>query len=77
MIIGTSVLIATINAVACIIFDKITYFEAKKTKVEETYSKFVKITVMQFFNISVIILLINFNLEGLQDNGVSSGFNII
>lgn len=76
MVIGTSVMIATINAVACIIFDKITYFEAKKTMVEETYSKFVKITVMQFFNISVIILLINFNLNGFRDSGVTSGFNI-
>ena len=69
MVIGTSVVIALINVIACIIFDKITYLEAKKTKVEEPYSKFVKITIIQFVNISIIILLINFNLNGVHNRG--------
>lgn len=59
-------MIATINAIVVFIFDKITYLEAQHTQNEDTYSKFIKITLMQYVNISVIILLLNFNLRGVD-----------
>lgn len=48
---------------ACTIFEKLSSFEKKYTKNDATVSTFVKITILQFFNISVVILLVSFNLK--------------
>ena len=65
-------MIAGINIVACTIFASITTFEAQQTVNDETYSSFFKILIMQFINISIIILLVNFNLSSSSsDNTIS------
>jgi hypothetical protein len=66
LIVGTSVMVSVINSVAITIFVNITYIEANHSISEETYSSFARITIMQFINIAVIIMLVNFNLDGLE-----------
>lgn len=60
---GAPIIIAIINVVACTIFDLMSSFEKKYTKNDATISTFVKITILQFFNISIVILLVSFNLK--------------
>jgi hypothetical protein len=60
---GAPIIIAVINVLACTIFDLMSSFEKKYTKNDATVSTFVKITILQFFNISVVILLVSFNLN--------------
>lgn len=60
---GAPIIIAVINVVACTVFDLMSSFEKKYTKNDATVSTFVKITILQFFNISVVILLVSFNLK--------------
>lgn len=60
MVIGTSLVVVIINIVICLFFDKITFIEKKHSVNDETMSQFKKITVMQFINIAVVILLVNF-----------------
>jgi hypothetical protein len=61
MIIGTSVVVVIINIAVCTFFDKIVFFEKRHTVNDETMGQFKKITIIQFINIAVVILLINFN----------------
>jgi hypothetical protein len=59
-------MVSVINTVAIEIFARITYFEAHHSVSDETFSSFSRITIMQFINICVIIMLVNFNLDGLE-----------
>ena len=61
MIIGTSVVVVVINIAICTFFDKIVFIEKRHTINEETMGQFKKITIMQFINIAVVILLVNFD----------------
>lgn len=56
-------MIAVINVIACTIFELLSSFEKKYTKNDETMSTFIKITILQYFNISIVILIIGFNLD--------------
>lgn len=69
---GAPIIIAIINVVACTIFDLMSSFEKKFTKNDATISTFVKITILQFFNISIVILLVSFNLKF----GLANAFGI-
>lgn len=54
-----------INVVACIFFELIAKFERKHTINEETISQFSKITIIQFINVALIVICVNFDfLEG-------------
>lgn len=66
LIVGTSLMVSVINTIAIMIFVAITYIEAHHSISDETYSSFTRITIMQFINIAVIIMLVNFNLDGLE-----------
>lgn len=61
MIILTSVVVVIINIAICTFFDKIVFIEKRHTVNDETMGQFKKITVMQFINIGIVILLVNFN----------------
>lgn len=56
-------IIAIINLLACITYESITTIEAPITKNAQTVSTFNKIFMMQYTNIAILILLINFNSE--------------
>jgi hypothetical protein len=56
----TSLMIVIINVFTCTIFEYIVYFERCHTFNDETMGQFRKITLMQFVNSGLIILLINF-----------------
>lgn len=62
MVVGTSIVIAVINVITCTIFEKTVSFERKHTINDETMAQFQRITIIQFINIGVVILLINFDL---------------
>lgn len=62
MVVGTSVVIAIINVITCTIFERTVSFERKHTINDETMAQFQRITIIQFINIGVVILLINFDL---------------
>ena len=54
--------IVLINIIACTIFEKISAFEKRQTINDETIGQFFRITIMQFTNIAVVILLVNLDL---------------
>ena len=56
-------MIVVINVIAAKVFELIASFEKAPTKNEETSSIFMKLTVLQFFNIAIVLLLVNFNLD--------------
>ena len=60
MIYGTTFAVIIINMVACMIFERIVAFEKRHTQNDETIGQFQKIVIMQFINIAVVILLVNF-----------------
>lgn len=66
LLIGSSVVVVLINVITCFIFEKISFVERQLTVNDETKGQFQKITIMQFINIALVVLLINFNLiDGL------------
>ena len=64
---GAPLVIVIINSVVPIIFDLLTSVEGHKTKTKETMRTFEKVTLMQYFNIAIVLLLVNMNL------GISTG----
>jgi hypothetical protein len=62
MIIGASCVITCINVIACMIFEMMISLEKKQTINEETTSQFTKITIIQFINVAMIVILVNFDL---------------
>lgn len=66
LVFGTSVIIVIINVVICFIFELISRVEKHHTQNEQTLATFAKITVLQFINISLIVLLINFTIPGAE-----------
>lgn len=64
---GSSLMIVFINALICYIFERISYFEKHHTQNGETEYQFKKIVIMQFTNIALIILLVNFNATKYKD----------
>lgn len=65
MIIGSSVMVTVINLFASTLFTIMVSFERKHTINEETEALFIKKTLIQYINIALIILAVNFDfLEG-------------
>ena len=60
MVVGTSLVVVVINLITCIIFEKIVFIEKRHTINDETQGQFTKITLMQFTNIAIVILVVNF-----------------
>jgi len=54
---GAPAFIAILNAIVSNIFKKIAPFELFYTKNDETASIFIKLTVLQFFNVAVVLLV--------------------
>ena len=63
MVIGTSFVVVIIKIITNTIFEKIAPFEKRHTINDETKGQFTKITIMQFINIAIVILLVNFNMK--------------
>ena len=62
MIVGTSIVVVMINTICSMIFDKIVFVEKRHTINDETIGQFQKITILQFINIAIVVLLVNINL---------------
>ena len=60
MVVGTSLVVVVINILTCTIFERIVFIEKRHTINDETQGQFTKITLMQFTNIAIVILVINF-----------------
>lgn len=58
---GAPMVIVIINSAVPIIFDMLTGLERHKTKTTETMRTFEKVTLMQYFNIAIVLLLVNMN----------------
>jgi predicted exporter len=65
MIVATSMVVVVINIIMCIIFERIVSFEKRQTANDETIAQFQKITIVQYINIGIVILLVNF--DSLQE----------
>lgn len=61
LVTGTSFVVVFINIATCIIFENLVFIEKRHTINDETLGQFQKITIMQFINIAVVILLVNFD----------------
>ena len=53
--------VTMINVIACTIFEMIVKLERKHTINEETISQFTKITIVQFINVAIIVICVNFD----------------
>lgn len=67
LVFGTSMIVVIINVIFCVIFELISRLEKHHTQNEQTLATFSKITVLQFVNISCIVLLINLTFKGSED----------
>lgn len=61
MVIGSSLIVVMINVITCTIFEYIVAIEKKHSINEETIGQFSKITIMQFINIAIVVICVNFN----------------
>ena len=61
MVIGSSMTIVLINIITGMVFEKIVVFEKRHTLNEETIGLFMKIFILQYVNIAVVILIVNFD----------------
>lgn len=64
-IVATSMVVVTINIIACWLFERMSEFEKKHTVNEQSATQFVRIMVMQYFNIALVIFCVNLNLESI------------
>ena len=71
IIYGSSMMIIFINALINYIFELISGWEKHHSESEQTIYQFKKIVIMQFVNIALIVLLVNFNLQNqyAEDGG--------
>ena len=60
MIVGSSVMVTVINIVATTLFNVMVDLEKKHTINEETETLFMKKTLIQYINIALIVLAVNF-----------------
>lgn len=72
MVIGSSLVVVAINVVTCTIFEMIVVIERKHSVNEETVGQFSKITIMQFINIAIVVLCVNFDF--IKGDGLFLGF---
>ena len=61
IIVSMSLIIVIINILICFLFQYISAYEIHLSENDQTYSQFQKITITQFINLSIIILIVNFN----------------
>lgn len=65
MIVGSSIMVTVINLIASTLFTVMVKFERKHTINDETEALFIKKTLIQYINIALIVLAVNFDfLEG-------------
>lgn len=72
MVIGSSMVVVMINVITCTIFEYIVAIERKHSVNEETIGQFSKITIMQFINIAIVVLCVNFDF--IEGDGLFLGF---
>jgi len=68
MIVGTSMIVVVINIIICTFFELTVSFEKRHTVSEETQGMFNKISILQFINIALIVLIVNFDFIDDRDN---------
>lgn len=64
MVIGSSCVIVMINIITSMIFERTVAIEKRQTVNEETIGMFMKIFILQYINIAIVILIVNFNFIG-------------
>ena len=64
--IGASIVIASMNPVACIVLQKLARISRWKTLPQETYQGMLWTLVTQYINITIVIFLVNYNIEALS-----------
>lgn len=69
MVVGTSMVVVVINVVASTVLTFSVAIEKSHTVNDETMGQFKKLTILQFINIGLVILIINADLVGVDDNG--------
>jgi hypothetical protein len=67
--------VVTINVIVTKVFEALAKFEKHYTKGDQTVSTFMKITILQYFNIAVIAMLANFqtDIRFLKNFGILNG----
>ena len=79
---GAPAFISIINIIVSNIFKMIAPFELYYTKNDETASVFTKLTILQFINVAVVLLIqsLKFNIPGLNElhffDGSYTDFNL-
>ena len=73
--VGAPMTVVLINVIVTKVFEALAVFEKHYTKGDQTISTFIKITVLQYFNIAVIAMLANFqtNIGLLKNFGILNG----
>jgi hypothetical protein len=61
IVVLTSLTIAAVNIFATFLFEKMVVLERQQTVNDETEGLFRKITFLQFVNIGIVIIIVNFN----------------
>ena len=61
--VGAPMTVVTINVIVTKVFEALSKFEKHYTKGDQTISTFIKITILQYFNIAVIAMLANFQTD--------------
>lgn len=63
LMIGSPMAIAFINIMVGKIIELIAYFQKLHTRNAETMVIFREMTILQYFNIAIVMLIVNFNIE--------------
>lgn len=71
--VGAPMTVVIINVIVTKVFEALAKFEKHYTKGDQTISTFIKITVLQYFNIAIIAMLANFS----SDIGLLKNFGIL
>lgn len=53
--------VVIINTIVCMFFEYVVVIEKKHSVNDESMGMFIKITIIQFINIGLIVLLVNFH----------------
>lgn len=70
-VVGTALVVVVINVIASLVFTLSVRIEKSHSIKEETMGQFKKLTLLQFINIGIVVLIINFNLTETDEKGES------
>lgn len=74
IIVGTSLVVVSINVVASMVLQYSVHLEKRETYNQEAFTQFKKLLLLQFFNIGMIVLIINFDFTPKDQDGQNKLF---